>query len=1465
MLTLIANAALAATFILQVRTLPELDTPVAIRDVTAVTAPGQTVEHATVLMQHGRIVDVGTNLASAPGTREVDGAGQFAYAGFIDAFSRAGLGDGRPTAEDERRVEDEYDSASEGPRVHMDRANRNGIYARRRAEDLVDFQEATYNATRSGGFTTAQLAPPPGIISGLSAVIDLGNEPLRRSVLRTGVAQIASFAAPGGHNLVERGSYPSTAFAVIAHLRQTLDDARWYAAMRDYVVKHPEAAADLPFDHDLEALQDVLSGKTPVIWEANSRDEILRAVQLADEYKLHLMLAGGREAYRAADVLKAKNIPVLAVAKFPRKPDDFAKKFDPKTMKKSEDDRSLFGHNWEKRAFQPAAAYAEAKRQRDEEVHNLVELEKAGVTWCLTTREQEKPADTLEAMREMVEAGLSPDAALAGLTTTPAKLLGVERDLGALKPGKRANVVVFSKPLTDKEAKLRTVFVDGHEYEQDGAGGGGGAGPGGPRGPRGQTGDRPRRGGGRFGREGRPAPEGHEIPAGEEGEATSQPASSPTSAPASQPGHAASQASSAPASQPTNQRTTPEDDILAHKPDWTIETGVERDPGLHTGGNVLLKNALVLTVSGEDLPNTSVLVQKGKITQIGSNITAPTGTTVIDLTGYVVMPGILDGHSHIALDSVNEGTLSITCEVRCADVVDSDDLSIYRALAGGVTTIHAMHGSANTIGGQCVLLKLKYGKTAADMLIPDSQRTVKFATGENVKRGGMTGRGNFGGGGQRRFPGTRMGVEAVMRRGLEAGKEYLEAKAAYDRDVAAGKNPPPFRTDVRLQALADIVAGKLWINSHCYRSDEILQLLRVAEDFGVRVANLHHCLEAYRIIPELARAGVGCDTFADWWAYKIEAYEAIPQNVGMLLRGGINAAIKSDSGELMRHLNFEAAKALHYSNLTENEALRLCTLNVARQFALDQRVGSIEVAKDADIAIFDGHPLDTFSHCVLTLIEGEVYFRHRDFDPNKPAAPKFAPRHFNTASSQPSPQEKAGAGKPTDAGWRTLVDSARQPGQVYAIMGATLHPVSGPEVKDGTLIIKDGKIAAIGASLPVPGPAHVIKGQGLHVWPGLINAATTVGLSEIGAADVTNDTSETAQFMPDLKAVSAFHPHSEMIDVARAEGITLIHLAPTDNLLAPHTGLLELDGWTMDEMVVNPRAMLAVSLPSKPVESLLDRRARPEEEDDDLPPRRRPVENADQQIKDLETFFRTARLYAEAVAAAGDKKAARPAYDARLEAVIPYVAGQKPVLFNADSYKQILEALLFAEQLGLKPIIVGGRGAWKCADLLKARNVPVIYDSVFDMPNGVEGLSRGSEPWDTNYRGLALLAESGVKFCLAHRSADLAKLLPLEAGFAVGYGLDPNVAVRSMTLSAAEILGIADQYGSLDVGKVADVIVTTDHVCEAADQVVYEFIRGRPVLLESKHTREAAKFANRPAPDLPPDIERRGPKSQTRH
>jgi imidazolonepropionase-like amidohydrolase len=1448
---------------------PEVDAPIAIKSITVVPSPGEKIENCTVVLDKGRIVAVGTDVGIPVGARELDGKGLIAYAGFVDAFDRLGLQEVRPSAEQERRAEGDFPSISDEPRVRSVEADRNGIFAHRRVEELLDIQEQSFADARKAGYTAGLLTPPRALVGGRAAVVQLGDRPLRRSLLRVGAAQTASFDAPSDRQLRVRGSYPRTLLGVIAHLRQLFYDARWYREMGGYVSRHPNARGELPYDPDLDALQPMLDGVEPVYWEAEDVDEIHRVLNLADEFGFRPRIVGGREAYKAVERLKAAKVPVVVSLNLPVKPREY--KFDEKKTRKAADDETLYGKDWEQRPFLPEAVHKDAERERKEQLEGVAKLEEAGLEWCLSGFELKKPEEALKNLRELVDAGLSADAALRALTVTPARLSGVEHELGTVETGKRGNLTVLTAALGEKDARVRWVFVDGKQFdvgsrkEPEGR-------------ERGERGERGGRGfGGRFRRQSAETEteESEEKEKEQEGEEEEEkPAAE---APASQSAEAAT--TSRPATQPegggearsgrSNEPPPgPLDDLLLHKPDWPIETEKDRDPGIHTGGSVLLANATVLTVSGEDLVGASVLIENGKITKIGTDVTAPEGVKRIDLNGYVLMPGIIDPHAHIALASVNEGTLSVTPEVRCRDVVIHDDRSIYDAAAGGCTTIHAMHGSANTIGGQNVVLKMKYGRPASELVVSGQTPTVKFALGENVKRPGMTG-GRFANPDTpRRFPGTRMGVEATLRRSLQGGKEYSAQRAQQKTALAAGQDVRPLRRDLRLEALADIYDGLIWINTHCYRADEILRLLDVAEEFGVRIACLHHVLEAYRIMPEIARHGCGTATFSDWWAYKLEAYNAVPQNAAMLMHAGVNSTIKSDSGDLMRHMNLEAAKCMKYGGLTANEALRLITLNAARLFGLQGRIGSIEVGKDGDIAVFNGHPLDTFSHCVMTIIEGEVYFRHRDFDPEVTLPPAREIKTFvrndaalkqlygtdggtdgASAISGGSNGARGSDGR-GDAGGTNGTNHAG----VVAIVGATLHPISAPSIENGTLLIREGRIAAVGPNLPAPMGARVIDARGLHVWPGLINAATQVGMHEIDQADVTIDTSETGVFQPDLLAVSAMNPHSAMVEVTRVEGITTGLLVPSAPTIAGQAGLVEFDGWTMNEMLVEPRVALVVNLPSRPPQSL---RETPEAEADEG--RRRFQERAFEDFKKLETFFRDAKLYAAAVGAARQKGEAPPLpEDPRFDAMIPYVRGEKPVIFRAASYKAILEVLLFASQLELRPIILGGRDAWKLADVLAQRNVPVIYEATFDQP-------RETDRWDANYAALRVLAEKGVKFCLAHESADLAKLLPIEAGFSVAHGLDPDAAVRALTLSSAEILGLDRDYGSLDVGKVASVIVTTDHPCQASSVVRHAFIRGAEIPLESKHTRESTRFAHRPAPNLPPArSDLRGPPSQTR-
>jgi imidazolonepropionase-like amidohydrolase len=1427
---------------------PAFEPALAIRSATVIPAPGARLEQAIVLVQDGRIVSVGANVRVPPGTREIDGTGLYVYAGFIDALSRAGVTEPKPDEVQERRVEGEFTSPAEGPLTATVEANRSGVFAQRRVEELLDVQPQTFESLRKAGFTAALLAPPRAVFGGQASVVQLGERSLRRSILSSGVAHMAAYEVPRRRATRIRDTYPGTLFGVVAQLRQTLYDAQWHVSLQRYL-EGREGVETLPHDPDLLALAPLLNarGDVPVagrfmIFEAQRRDDMDRTLRLADEFGLSLVLAGAQEAHEMAATLRDRQVPVIITLSELPKPRAFELALD--KVAPEPGDLSFFGKNWGKRPFQPRQAFDEAARLRERVLRNAAVLEAAGVRWCLSSVELRKPQDALRHISEVVRAGVEVDAALRALTETPARLFGLEAELGAIAPGRRANLTLLTAPLGDKQARARWVIVDGKPFEQPA-----------PKAPDKKDEDDEEQDDSPARTASRPTETQPSQPT-PMAEVTSAPATSPDPGSASAPSSA-----SAPA-------PTPWDALLVHEPKWPLETEQGRRPALQTGGTVLLANAHVIPVVGDDLPRASILVRDGRIAAVGTDLEAPPDVKTIDLSGYVVMPGIIDPHSHIALREWNEWSLSVTPEVRCEDVMRHDDPQIFWALAGGCTTIHIMHGSANTIGGQCALIKLKYGRPAAELLVPGRVRTVKWALGENVIRPGKV-RNPWDPNAPRRFPGTRMGVEATLRRALTAGQQHARARADYQRAVAAGEDARPMRHDLRLEALADIIEGRIQVNTHCYRADEVLRLIDVAEEFGIRVAVLHHVLEAYRIMPEIARHGAGTASFADWWAYKIEAYNAVPHNAAMLLRAGIASALKSDSGDLMRHMNIEAAKSMRYSGLSEIEALRLITLNPARLFDLDGRIGSIEVGKDGDLAVFDGHPLDTFSRCMLTLVDGEVYFQHRDFSE---AAP---PRRGGPSVSASRGKAGASAGArgpgPDSAAPRQRTNVLRAPpapargAPAYAITRATLHPVSGAPIERGTLVIRGDRIAMVGRDTmtDVPADAQITDGSGLHVWPGLINAATQVGMQEIEAIDVTMDTSESGSFQPDIQAVSAFNPHSAMVEVTRAEGITTVALAPNDPAIAGQVGVLELDGWTMPEMLRATSMGLVVNLPlskTKPIrrQPLPEDKPARESEEKDL---------ADEQFRRLERFFRDARLYAEASEPRGhgdrDSMMKRPDPDPRFEALRPYLSGERRVWFSANSYQAILEALIFAEKLELKPLILGGREAWKLADVLADRGVPVIYEGVFAMPARAAELDDVTDEWDANYRGLATLARAGVKFCASYRGADLAKLMPIDVGFAVAHGLDPDEAVRSMTLSAAEILGLEAELGSLEAGKCANAIVTDGHPCDARTRVLYEFIRGQPVSLDSQHTRNADRFSQRPAPQLPPErSDLKGPRSR---
>lgn len=1334
----------------------EFSPPIAVVGAKIVTGSGATIESGTILIQDQRIVAVGTDVAIPPGADRIDGTGMIAYPGFIDALSHVGISEKERTKEDRERAEDAALDARERAFPETHSASRRGIRPELRAIELYTPDEKHRESHRAAGFTAALIAPRDGIFSGTSDLLSLSGLPLRQSILSTEVAQHASFTVG------EPGEYPRSLLGVFAQFRQALLDARWHAKMQKYAERHPSEGAIVPTDAALDALQPVLARSKRVFFEANSENEIRRALDLATEFKLDVVLTGGKEAWKVADRLKAERVPVILSLKFDEEPEYGKDKDKPEPKKPETPPSDKPAEEKEKKeakdekVYEPLSLLKEQRRLWDEQVGNAKKLHDAGIPFAFSTRRFKSVDEFAATWALLFKSGLPEDALVRALTVGAAEIIGAKDRLGAIEPGRLAHLTLWTKPLSDKTRKVRFVFVDGKKFELEAED---------------KKGD------------------------GKKDAADAKSDKAKTDEPKSDVAGA----------------SEPEVD---KGPQWTIETLPDRQPKTKTGGNVLIRNGTILPVVGPTIPNGSILIRRGKIAAIGTDLAASEGTTVIDAHGGYVMPGIVDPHSHLGIDGVNEGPLAISAEVRIADLIDPHDIAIYRALAGGATTHHAMHGSANPIGGQNVTFKLKYERPVAEMLIPEASRTIKFALGENVTQANFFD--NFG----KRYPNTRMGVEAVIRGAFEAARQYSDEWATYERESKTGKDSPPPRRDLRLEALSDVLAGKMFIHSHCYRSEEILRLLAVAEEYGVRVNTLHHVLEGYRIADEIARHGAGGSTFANDWAYKVEAYQAIPHNAALMTERGVNASLNSDSASTIRYMNQEAAKCVRWGSMSENEALKLITLHPAMQLGIEGRVGSLEVGKDGDVAIFNGHPLNTFSKCVTTLIDGEVYFEDARPEPVEPSADWKLPTPI-TAGPVPTTPHRA-----------------------FAITNATIHPISGPVIEKGTVVVVEDKILEVGANATIPPGAGVIDAAGRHVYPGMIDAGSILGLTEIDSLRPTRDFNEIGTFNPHLRASSAVHPHSEHIAITRAAGITTTLVKPSGNRIYGQSSIVHLDGWTTPEMLLVDAFGLHMSVPSLPVRL-------PEDKEE----KKKRTDEHKKALKELDEYITKAKLYADSRDAAKSDPSAKFEIDLPLEAMIPYVRGEKPVVLDASSYKGMLDAIEFAEKHKLKPILWGAQEAWKIAATLKEKDVPVILATVQSYPRGE------FEPWDSVYRCAAELDRAGVRFCFASDTAPGAYDLGTMVGMAVAHGLSKEKAERAVTLGAAEILGIADRVGSLEPGKSADLIVLNESPIQTVSQISHMFIAGRPIELTNLHTQNYEKFRHRPKPNLPPVPELRGPKS----
>ncbi|MDZ7273956.1 MAG: amidohydrolase family protein [candidate division KSB1 bacterium] len=928
-----------------------------------VPAPGQVIDKGTVIIRDGLIVAAGAQVTPPPDARLWDYSGKTLYAGFIEPYVTPGVPARTPGARGAARTEARTEARPEerrGPR-HWNPLMR----AEEQAEDLFQPDQNKVKALRELGFCAALIAPGKGIFRGTSALVSLGDGGLERGVLKRRVAQHLAFETAGE----QEGGYPNSLLGSIAFIRQTLLDAQWYQAAMAAYRRNP--AQPRPEESPaLAALAEVIAGRQPVIFEVNDDLNLVRALNVAKEFHLALLVRGSGQEYRQRDRLRAAGVPLILPLDFPQKP----------KVDTPEDALEVSLEELQHWDMAPANPYW---------------LHQAGVTFAFTTDKLKKESDFTAALRKAIASGLPASAALAALTTIPAKLLGEENRLGSIGAGKLANLVVTEGEFFAEKFAILDVWIEGRRYEIK------------------KPAAVDLRGKWELALTHNGRHEMFQL----ELKGTAERLSGELSKDKSRAGLSKAQ---------LDEKRI----LLAFKGDSLGLSGVIRLTGLVEAGNLqgrgeladgsavtwsarrleafqektaekskpaspppvwrklypygsfgrsappeqpaalLVRGATIWTCGpAGKLENADMLVKAGTIAQVGKNLTAPAGATIIAAGGKHVTPGLIDAHSHAAVSAVNESGQAVTAEVSIGEVIDPSDVNIYQQLAGGLTTAHVMHGSANPIGGRNQVMKWRWGADAEGLKFVEAPPTIKFALGENVKQS------NWGDRFTTRYPQTRMGVEQIIRDRFQAARDYEQA---WNDFAAANKKNPgavvPPRRDLELETLLEILQGRRFIHCHSYRQDEILMLVRLAEEFGFKVGTFQHVLEGYKVADAISTHGAGASCFSDWWAYKFEVYDAIPYNGALMHRQGIVVSFNSDSGELARRMNLEAAKAVKYGGLSEEEALKFVTLNPAKQLKVDHLIGSLEPGKQADFVIWSGAPLSTYSICEQTWIEGRKYF-----------------------------------------------------------------------------------------------------------------------------------------------------------------------------------------------------------------------------------------------------------------------------------------------------------------------------------------------------------------------------------------------------------------------------------------------------------------------------------------------------------
>ncbi len=894
----------------------------------------QKIENATLLIREGRVEKVGTDVEIPAGAVVHDLSGKWVYPAFVEMYANYGLPEPKAVG----------GSPSDRPQMLN---NQKGAYSwnealkndyRAHTQFAVDPKAA--QSLRAAGFGAVLAHRFDGIARGSGALVLLGDEKEHLLVLRDQASRHFSFRKG-----TSTQDYPSSLMGAIALLRQAFYDAKWYAAGG----KDEEYNISLDTWNQLDGL--------PAVFDVRDRLEALRAAKIGEEFDLKFILKGAGDEYQRLEDIKRTGCPLIVPVNFP-------KAYDLEDPYEAELVTLGDMLHWE---MAPA---------------NAARIAQSEIPFVFTSAGLEKKETFLAQIRKAVRFGLSKEAALKALTETPARLLRAEDDLGSLEKGRLANFLVVSGDLFDDKTVVHEVWVRGHGHDVK---------PDDRRDPRGEF--QLSFGARTVGLSVKGTPE---KPA-----ATVQIDSAKADVALSVTGNSVSFSFAPDPNAPKKifRFTGVMDeenwsgigmDSLNGRLVWSARrTAAFAPPAPETpktgpmptlgqvlfpfmgygmpeiptkAERVLFRNATVWTNEAEGiLANTDVLIEDGRIAAIGKNLAAGRAR-VIDATGKHLTAGIIDEHSHIAISrGVNEGTQASSAEVRIGDVVNSDDINIYRNLSGGVTACQLLHGSANPIGGQSALIKLRWGYAPEDMKIRGAKGYIKFALGENVKQS------NWGDNNRTRFPQTRMGVEQVYEDHFTRAREYAGQK---------GRNK---RRDLELDALVEILERERFITCHSYVQSEIAMLMKVATRFGFVVNTFTHVLEGYKVADKMAAHGVGGSSFADWWAYKFEVKDAIPYNPAILMRMGVVTAVNSDDAEMSRRLNQEAAKAVKYGGLTEEEAWKLVTLNPAKLLRLDHRMGSVKIEKDADLVLWSDNPLSMYARAEHTFVDGiEFFSREKD-------------------------------------------------------------------------------------------------------------------------------------------------------------------------------------------------------------------------------------------------------------------------------------------------------------------------------------------------------------------------------------------------------------------------------------------------------------------------------------------------------